>query len=74
MVQDFLCVKDIEQAEGASLNDINTNQRFGALGKLHNLVVTALVQLTLDCHGQLASSRAVSIVPGSLPRGGQLCT
>jgi hypothetical protein len=41
VVQDFLCVKDIEQAEGAaSINDINTNQHFGALGKLHNLVVT----------------------------------
>ena len=35
-----MCVKDIEQAEGASLNEINTNQRFGALRKLHNLVVT----------------------------------
>ena len=41
VVQDFLCVKDIEQAEGAaSINDINTNQHFGALGKLYNLVVT----------------------------------
>ena len=40
VVQDFLCVKDIEQAEGASLHEINTNQRFGALGKLHNLAVT----------------------------------
>ena len=40
VVQDFLCVKDIEQAEGASLNDISTNQHFGALGKLHNLAVT----------------------------------
>jgi hypothetical protein len=36
---DFLCVQDIEQAEGASIEDINTNQRFGALGKLHNLAV-----------------------------------
>jgi hypothetical protein len=35
-----LCVKDIEQAEGASLNDINTDRRLGALGKLHNLAVT----------------------------------
>ena len=35
--------------------------------------VTAPVQLTLDRHGQLMS-RAVSIVPGSLPRGGQLYT
>ena len=40
MVQDFLCVKDIKQAEGAaSINDINTNQYFRALGKLYNLVV-----------------------------------
>ena len=39
-VQDFLCVKDIEQAEGASLGEISTNYRFGPLGKLHNLVVT----------------------------------
>jgi hypothetical protein len=40
VVQDFLCVKDIEQAKGASLNNINTNQCFSALGKLYNLVVT----------------------------------
>jgi hypothetical protein len=38
-VQGFLCVQDIEQAEGALLEDINTNQRFGALRKLHNLAV-----------------------------------
>ena len=38
-VQAFLCVQDIEQAEGASIEDINANQRFGALGKLHNLAV-----------------------------------
>src|ERR1700712_2913850 len=30
----------MKQAEGASLDDINTNQRFGALGKLRNLAVT----------------------------------
>jgi len=39
-IQAFLCVQDIEQAEGAaSINDINTDQRFGALRKLYNLVV-----------------------------------
>ena len=40
MVQDFLCVKDIEQAEGASLDEIDADQRLGALGKLHNLAVS----------------------------------
>ena len=40
VVQDFLCVKDIEQAEGASLDEIDANQRLGALGKLHNLAVS----------------------------------
>ena len=40
VVQDFLCVKDIEQAEGASLDEIDSDQRLGALGKLHNLAVT----------------------------------
>ena len=39
MIQDLLCVKDIEQVEGASLNEINTDRHFGALGKLHNLAV-----------------------------------
>ena len=39
-VQAFLCVQDIKQVEGASIEDINANQRFGALGKLHNLAVT----------------------------------
>ena len=38
-VQDFLCVQDIKQAEGASINEINTNQRFRALRKLHNLAI-----------------------------------
>lgn len=38
-IQALLCVQDIEQAEGASIDEINANQRFGALGKLHNLVV-----------------------------------
>ena len=40
MVQDFLCVKDIKQAKGASLNNISTNRHFGALRKLYNLAVT----------------------------------
>jgi hypothetical protein len=40
VVRDFLGVKDIEQAEGASLDEIDANQRFGALGKLHNLAVS----------------------------------
>jgi hypothetical protein len=40
VVQDFLCVKDIEQAEGASLDEIDTDQCLGALGKLYNLAVT----------------------------------
>lgn len=35
-----MCVKNIEQAEGACLSDIDTDRRFGALGKLHNLAVT----------------------------------
>jgi hypothetical protein len=39
-VQAFLYVQDIKQVEGASIEDINANQRFGALGKLHNLAVT----------------------------------
>ena len=40
-VQDFLCVQDINQTEddSISIEDINTNQRFGALGKLHNLAI-----------------------------------
>jgi hypothetical protein len=35
-----LCVKDIKQAEGASINEIDTDQRLGALGKLHNLAIS----------------------------------
>ena len=35
-----MCVKDIEQAKGASLDEINADQRLGALGKLHNLAVS----------------------------------
>ena len=40
VVQDFLCVLDIEHTKGASLNDINIDRRFGVLGKLHNLATT----------------------------------
>jgi hypothetical protein len=34
-VQAFLCAQDIEQAEGASIEDINASQRFRARVKLH---------------------------------------
>jgi hypothetical protein len=64
-VQAFLCVQDIKQVEGASIEDINANQRFGALGKLHNLAVTLSrdpqklqrFQTISEVHGSELSSR-----------------
>ena len=36
----ILYVKDVEQAEGAFLDEIDTDGRLRALGKLHNLAVS----------------------------------